>query len=182
MHQTYFPPFSGLWSGARALSARIMANDKLLRGLNIASLLFWMVYYLTLGGHGAVASMALGLAVAIAAELRMPRLSYALLAVELLAIPIAAFVATPVEVVPLVGGVMFSGGVTLFTGTRLTLAFLAGEAIWLVYALIIGAALGVLSALVVIAILGVRTGMRYQRQRRVVARRNQRRLPALHAA
>lgn len=167
------------WAAARATSTRIMANDKLLRGLNIASLLFWTVYYLTLGGHGAVVSMALGLAVALSAELRLPRLSYALLAVEILAIPVAAFVATPVEVIPLVGGVMFSGGVTLFTGPRLTLAFLAGETIWLVYALLIGAALGVLSALIVIAVLGVRAGLRYQRQRRVVARRTRRHPPTL---
>ena len=163
MHTTA-PAFSKQISRIQDIIAKIVAHDRLLRGLNIASLVVWALYYLLIGGYGAVASMVIGLAVAVTSEMRLTRLSHTLLAIEILAIPTALLLAGPLEAVPLLGGVMFSGGVALFAGSRLTLSFLAGEVIWLVYALLIGAALGALSAFVVILALLGREALRKCRQ------------------
>ena len=61
------------------LVQRVLPGDLWLTRMNIASLVFWIVYYLLVDGPGAVTSLVLGLAVAVSAEMRMRRLSRACL-------------------------------------------------------------------------------------------------------
>lgn len=139
-----------------SLVQRALPGDLWLTRMNIASLVFWIVYYLLVDGPGAVTSLVLGLAVAVSAEMRMRRLSRACLGLELLAIPVVGVVAGPLEMVPVIGGAMFSTGVALFSGERLTMAFLAGALSWLLYTSLIGATLGVVSAVVASTALSIR--------------------------
>ena len=143
------------------LVARALPSDRWLTRLNIGSLLLWATYFLLIGGHGAVTSLLIGVAVAFSAEARKPRLSRGFLVLELLMIPVIGIMLGPRETLPLFGGVMFSVGVAFFSGTKLTLAFLTGELIWLCYAIWLGATFGILAAMAAITALLVRSVRRW---------------------
>ena len=139
------------------LMARTLPSDRWLTRINIASLLLWASYFCLLGGYGAVTSLLIGVAVALSVELRMTGLSRGFLALEFVMIPVIGALAGPREILPLIGGVTFSTGIAFLSGTRLTLAILAGEGIWLSYAIWTGATFGMLAALAAMTALLVRT-------------------------
>jgi hypothetical protein len=143
------------------LMARTLPSDRWLTRVNIVSLLLWATYFCLIGGYGAVTSLLIGVAVALSAELRMTSLSRGLLALEFVMIPVIGTLAGPREILPLIGGVTFSTGVAFLSGTRLTLVLLAGEGIWLSYAIWTGAMFGVLAALAAMSALLVRSLRRW---------------------
>lgn len=143
------------------LMARTLPSDRWLTRVNIVSLLLWATYFCLIGGYGAVTSLLIGVAVALSVELRMTSLSRGLLALEFFMIPVIGALAGPREILPLIGGVTFSTGVTFLSGTRLTLVLLAGEGIWLSYAIWTEAMFGVLAALAAMSALLVRSLRRW---------------------
>ncbi len=144
------------------LMARTLPSDRWLSRVNIVSLLLWAFYFCLLGGYGAVTSLLIGAAVALSVELRRTALSRAFLALEFVMIPVIGVLAGPREILPLIGGVTFSTGVAFLSGTRLTLALLAGEGIWLSYGIWTGATFGVLAALAAMSALLVRSLRRWR--------------------
>lgn len=143
------------------LMARSLPNDRWLTRLNIVSLLLWATYFGLIGGYGAVTSLLIGVAVALSVELRITALSRGFLALEFVMIPVIGALAGPREILPLIGGVTFSTGVAFVSGTRLTLVILAGEGIWLSYAIWTGATFGMLAALAAMSALLVRSIRRW---------------------
>lgn len=150
-------PLLGALAICLGLLARSMPMDRALAGLNIASLLLWASHFLLLGGYGAAASLTIGAAISAAAVTGRVVLSRGLLVIEVAMIPLTGVLVGLREMVPLAGGALFSFGVAFFGGKALTLAFLAGELIWLTYSIWLGASFAIANGLMAILALALRT-------------------------
>lgn len=156
MHDTV-APLLGAMAICVGLLARSMPVDRALAGLNVASLVLWASHFLLLGGYGAAASLTIGAAISAAAITGRVRLSRGLLVIEVAMIPLTGTLVGLREMVPLAGGAVFSLGVAFFRGRALTLAFLAGELIWLIYSIWLGASFAIANGLMAILALVIRT-------------------------
>ena len=150
-------PVLGAMAMGAGLLARSMTVDRALVGLNIASLVLWASHFLLLGGYGAAASLGIGALISAASITGRIGLSRRLLVIELAMIPLTGALVGVREMVPLAGGALFSLGVAFFSGKALTLAFLAGELVWLTYSIWLGAGFAVANGLMAIFALVVRT-------------------------
>ena len=157
-------PVLGAMAIGAGLLARSMPKDRALTGLNFASLVLWASHFLLLGGYGAAASLSIGAAISAASLTGKIGLSRRLLVLELAMIPLIGALVGLREMVPLAGGALFSLGVAFFAGRTLTLAFLAGELVWLSYSISLGATFAIANGLMAILALAIRTMRRTGRE------------------
>ena len=133
-----------------------MCDDRVLRRLNLCGIALWAVYYGALGAWPAVATLILGACIILSARFGMPRVSLALIGVNVLLIPVSAISGGLTETLPPAGSSILNFGVVMTSGATLTAALLAGQVVWLSYAAQSGVSVAVINGLICIAAIGIR--------------------------